>query len=400
MLLGATYLIIQLAMRGDHPTLLTLLESELEPSRKFYDDTVKAIIRHPELISSLTQNDPEELLLHLTQRSHRLAQLFDRLHDFQKLPPERPIRHDQAAHGLPSKALTRDRIASETVTLLLNILPTFHGIIEPTQVVELLIPALESCFVSSPPTLRKLASIIGGYDGVLEHLSCDECGGETLRRWVSLFITTMQDTATLKTWTRRLVDLVESCATKHGVLKDIQRWQTLMSLTKALYRLQENVEQQSKLRSQQWRQKATYPPAHMTALDPENKKAYISKMRKEPEVLDFKIDDDLLMSLQQFGLRPPTSGSELREAIQTLEGKTTISILRTMANTFPCKLCKEALRLPTPRASCIATTVSNENHTVVSNLEMDILGKLIGQWKVLLSTKALKSIQSLNQLGN
>lgn len=387
-------------MRGGYPTLLTLLESELEPSRKFYDDTVKAIIRHPELISSLTQNDPEEALLHLTQHSHRLAQLFDCLHDFQKLLPERPIKHDQAAHGLPPKALTRDRIASETVTFLLNILPTFHGIIESAQVVELLVPALENCLLSSPPMLRKLASVIAGYDGILEHLACDESGGETVRRWVCLFITTTQDTATLKTWTRRLVDLVESCAAKHGVLNDIQRWQTLTNLIKALHRLQENVERQSKLRSQQWMQEATYSSARMTPLNPEDKRAYVSKMRKEPEVPDLKIDTDLLMSLQQFELQAPTSRSELQEAIQTLERETTTSILRTMANTFPCKLCKEALGLPTPRTSCIVTTVSNENPTAVSNLEIDILGKQVGEWKVLLSTKALKSIQGLNHLGS
>jgi len=238
-------------MRG-YPTLLALLESEVEPSRNVYNETVNGIIRQPEHISSLAQGDgKEKTLLHLTTHSHPLAHLFHRLHAFQKSQPKPPITcrlasvRDQAFRYLPFEPPARDRKASETVTLLLEILPTFPGLIEVAQVVEFLVPALENCFVSQPPTLRKLASVLTGYGNILQHLASDESGGETMRHWVCLPIIMTQDVATLETWTRRLVYPVESCTVKHGIPKEIQRWRTLIGLRKALHRLQENIKRES-----------------------------------------------------------------------------------------------------------------------------------------------------------
>jgi len=388
-------------------TLLGLLESEVEPSRNVYDETVNDIIRHPEHLSSLAQGDTKEkILLHLTTHSHRLAHLFHRLHTFQKLQPKPPIRRypasvrDRAFQYLPSEPAARDRIALETVTLLLEILPTFPGIIEIARVVELLVPALNVCFVSQPPTLRKLASVLAGYGNILEHLISDESGGETVCHWVCLPITVTQDAATLETWTRRLVDLVGSCTVKHGIPKEIQRWGTLMGLTRALYRLQEHIERESLLRSQQSIRDATSSSARMTALDPNNRKARVTSKQEAlgaPDTHGLTLDDDLLVSLREFGLEVPSSRSELQQAIQTLKGKETVLILRVIAKSFPCKLCKEALSLATPRTNFVA--VSDESLATVSNLQVDILGKLVGVWKVLLSVQALKSIQGLNRSG-
>jgi len=393
----------------DYPTLLGLLESEVEPSRSVYDETVNGIIRHPEHISSLAQgHTKEKTLLHLTTHSHRLAHVFHRLHAFQKLQPKPPIRRrlafvrDHAFQHLPPEPPARDRIASETVNLLLEILPTFPGIIEIAQVVELLVPALENCFVSQPPTLRKLASVLAGYGNILEHLASDESGGETMCHWVCLPITVTQDAATLETWTRRLVDLVESCTVKHGIPKEIQRWGTLIGLKRALHRLQENIERESQLRSQQLTRDATSSSARLTALDPDNKKAHVTSRQGAPEGPDahaLTLEDDLLVSLKEFGLEVPSSRSELQQAIQTLKGETTVSILRVIAKTFPCKLCKEALSLAAPRTNSIFTAVSDKSLAAVSNLQVDILGKSVGDWKVLLSVQALKSIQGLNRSG-
>lgn len=116
----------------------------------------------------------------------------------------------------------------------------------------------------------------------------------------------------------------------------------------------------------------------MTALDPHNRKAHVISRQEAPYAHSLTLNDDLLVSLQEFGLQVPSSRSEIQQAVQTLKGKTTVLILRAMAKTFPCKLCKEALSLTTPRTNSIFTAVSDKSLPFVSNLQVDILGELVG----------------------
>lgn len=172
-----------------------------------------------------------------------------------------------------------------------------------------------------------------------------------------------------------------------------------MDLKKALHRLQENIGRESQLRSQQLTRYVTSSSTRMTALDPDNRKAHVTSRQEGPGAHGLTLNDDLQMSLHEFGLQAPTSRNELQQTIQTLNGETTVLILRVIAETFPCKLCKEALSLATPRTNSIFPAVSDKSLAAVSNLQVDILGKLVGDWKVLLSVQALKSIQSLSCSG-
>lgn len=377
-------------------TLLSLFESELEPSRAVYNEIAKAVIKDPRQISSLVQdNTKEETLLHLITHSHRLARLFHRVHDIQEPPSNR----EHSSRTVPPRPPNRDYIASEIVTLFLELLPTFSGILEDAQVIELLVSALENCLLSQPPSLWKLASVLADYGNILERLASDDSSEEILYRWVSLPITLTQDAATLKVWTQRLVDLVDLCTGKHGIHNEIQRWKTLVGLKRALHSVQESMERKQQSRAQNLAQDMPVSSTPMIALDPDDKKSHIASGQKRPEAHIITLDENLHGPIREFGLQVPSSRSELEQAICTLEGEATISILRGIARTYPCKLCKEALS-PAVSGTNLEVTITNDKSLpAVPPLENDIFGKPIGVWKVLLSGQAFKSLQGLSHSG-
>lgn len=383
----------------DHTALLTLLESDDEPSRGLYEFAVNEVIENPKCITGLVQDETKEVaLMHLASRSHRVAHLFQCLHPHLLIEPDR--RTERLIFSqfdyIPS---TRDRIITETATFLLEMLPSLLDVLEVSQVIELLVPALENCFVSPPPALHKLASVITGCGNILEHLTSDESGGKAMIQWANLKIIKIEDKATLKTWTQRLIDMVDSCAGKHEIYETVSRWRNLINLTKALFKLKAIIESESQLRSQQYVREATSNLARLTLLEPDSKKMHVSGQQQTQEASAISLEANTQVLLQGFALKAPNSPSELRHVIETLQGEKTVSILRDVTKTFPCKLCKQDLDLATVRIQFKCKEKIKDDVAAVSNLGIDIFGKLIGDWKVLLSVQALKSVQSLSQSG-
>ena len=382
----------------NHRALLTLLESDDEPSRGLYKFAVNELIENPKWITGLVQDETKEVaLMHLASRSHRVAHLFQCLHPFLLIEPDprmERLMFSQIEY-LPS---TRDRIITETATFLLEMLPSLLDVLEVPQVIELLVPALENCFLSPPPALHKLASVIAGCGNILEHLTSDESGGKAMIQWANLKIMKIEDSVTLKTWTQRLIDIVDSCAGKHGIYETVSRWRKLINLTKALFKLKAIIEGESQLRSQQYVREATSNLARLTLLEPDNKKMHVSG-QQQTQASAISLEHNTQVLLEVFALRTPNSPSELRHVIKTLQGEKTLSILQDVTKTFPCKLCKQDLDLATVRTQFNFKEKINNDVAPVSNLGIDIFGKLIGDWKVLLSVQALKSVQSLSQSG-
>lgn len=378
------------------PSLVSLLESELEPSRSAYLEIAKSIINDPGQISNLIQDDrKEETLLHLIAHSGRLAHLFRCVHDVQEIP----LNRERGRRAMPPRTFVRDSIASEIVIFFLELLPMFSGILEDTQVIELLVSALENCLLSQSPSLQKLARALADNGNLLERLVSDDSSGEILQRWVSSPTIATQDSNTLEIWTQRLVDLVNSCTGKHGLHNEIQRWKTLVDLKNAFNAARQSMEKNSQLRAQQLAQDMPISSAHMIALDSDNKKSYIASGQKRSEAYPIEIDENLHGPIRKFGLQLPSTRSELEQAIRTLEGKTTISILSAVARTYPCKLCKEALSLVISGVNAEVAAISDKSLPTLPPLEIDIFGKSIGIWKILLSVQAMKSLQSLSRSG-
>ena len=114
---------------------LPLPSGEFEPTKKCYNDVVDDVIRNSQFISGLSEGSVrDEVLILLTTRHHRLARFFHRL---------------LSVARQSSQSSTTSIIAAESVELLIDILPDLHQLLETTNVLDSVSPALDVCFLSS-----------------------------------------------------------------------------------------------------------------------------------------------------------------------------------------------------------------------------------------------------------
>ena len=359
--------------------LPALLEAENELTSKAYKEAVDDTIKNPQQISSLTEETVrDDVLILLTTRSNRLAQYFGRLRAFVRQTP---------------KSSTNSSVAAETVIFLVRMLPFLHRLLEPTQVLEFLIPALDICFLPiQRPTLRELASLLAEAGSLLEYITSDRLGSDILRQWVCTPSSLALDAQTLEAWTQRLVKMVATCRKNHDVTQTIQLWNNLKILKTSLQSMKNTHMRQSKNDSARY----DLPPfGKMTQLSKEDKKARTAKRHTVKTSLP-PLPDHLKNLLKAFHLQIPGSINPLQDVISQLECEKTTEILLSIATNFPCNLCIMGLESSLDNPS---TETDEQIIGAVSDLQIDIMDRKIDTWKVLMSAQALRSFLHMGSHG-
>ena len=363
-------------------TLLALLGAENEPKAKYYNEAVDDLIIDPRQISGLTEdNVRDDILISLSTHSHRLAQVFHRLRS--------------VVRKMPKSANTYN-IAVETVNFLVDGLPYLSQLLEPSQVLGFLAPALDLCFVSSQrPTLQELASVLTASGTLLEHLVSDHLGIEVVRQWASMQNTKALEAGTLELWTERLVTLARNCTIDHDVTHEVQLWHTLQTLKDSLRKLEHNASRQSSGYSGPVTRHDLPALGSMTRLNREDKKAPLAKHRDINSAIPSLQDDDK-RSLKIFDIHVPGSKSSLLDVIKRLEGEETTAILLSIASKFPCYLCISGME---SQSQTSKGKTREESFQAAPLPQIEVLGKGLGLWKVLLSPQALRSVLHMGSHG-
>lgn len=356
-------------------TLSALLEADQEPTPATYKAAVDKFIESPEQISCLTETDVQEnVLLQLTTRSNRLVRFFHGL---------RPIL----------QADPKFWPTSHIAIFLVQILPNLHQLLSPTKVLEFLTPALEICLApSEPPPLRKLASVLADCGRLLEYLASDPYGSQVLCQWACTLGTSVLDTPILELWIERLVAMVGSCKASQVVAQTIQKCDTLRTLKRQLRILEAKHAEEV---SGPMTRNVSVPLSSMTQLSTEDKKTRCTG-GKDPQNNIPTLDDNTKRYLRVFDLPEPKSWAALRNVIERLEGDKTSKALLSIATHFPCELCIQGLG-SSPQTP--VARVLEERIGAVSNLQIEILGKALGVWQILLSVQALRSLQEMSGQG-
>ena len=349
---------------GKLTNLSELISSNIEPSHANYHELVKCFTGDPrwDALPAWCQNQ-DVLLLNLTSRTHRLSYFFRR------------VRVSQTSFEDED---TKDRLAETTTHLLLDLIPSLLELVEAAKIVDFLVPALDLCLLpkSPPSALRKLAEIIGSSDNLVQLVASNPAGSGVFCRWVALSTTANQDSETLRRWTTKLVDMVANCVTNHGTSAKVKEWSVLDSLTQQLQDLHEKVVSRASSQNRDIRRPGTV--AHFDSAAPFP-----------------RLSKDLVDTLTNLQLPVPTSDRVLSNVIEHIQGEKTIEILLTVAKTLPCKLCYQhsqgSLSLGT-----VTTTTTGDSAIPEQDAHphLDLLGEMIGKWKMLLSVHALKSIQT------
>ncbi|KAI9731582.1 MAG: hypothetical protein M1834_004702 [Cirrosporium novae-zelandiae] len=359
-------------------SLFSLLFNKSDPTFTFYNEVIKSIIENPEQISALLNDDIKNIsLVHITTHIDRLIQLFYLFH---------------------SQYVASGKTAAQIVRLLIQLIPLIYELVEEAALLKLLIYALHIVLPFSPLTLGRLATVLVDCGNLLEQLTSNPSSSELVRDWICSSKSAVRDAATLETWTRRIIEMSDSCTSDHGIAKETRQWGALIVLKKSLLELVHMLAQQTE-ESQHQSPNSHLPPfARMKQLTEDDKKAYRTWRQKPTDQLP-DLTDDMVDLLSAFNLPAPDSGRMLRCTIERLEHEKTIAILGVVMGTFPCKFCNEMARHMIRPTRNIDSTTGIISAETTRKLGLDVLGKRMGDWSVLLSTQALKSMQDLSRSG-
>ena len=358
--------------------LVALLETESEPTQKDYNDIVEDVIKNSQLISGLSEETVrDDFLILLTIRHHRLAKVFHRVHS---------VLQQNA------KSMAASQIALRLAELLVDILPYLDQLLETTQVLDFVVPALDICFLPSQRlALRELASLLAKSGTLLEHLVSDHRGAEIIRQWILMQSSAALDMETLELWTERLVSMVHNCAIDHDVADNIQQWHLLKNLKESLRKADRDNPITSGKRPALVTRHDLPALASMTQLNKDDKKSRLAGNQDTTNAIPSLQDGDK-RSLKAFSIHVPGSKNSLREVIKRLEGQETTTILLAITSKLPCYLCTSSLGDSSQNSN---GETHNQSFQAVSTPHIETLDKGIGLWKVLLSPQALKSVLHL-----
>lgn len=362
-----------MARRSD--SFFNLFLEEEDPRYAQYLLAHDFVSKNPAQISALVRDEDVKntILLDFATRGPRLVRLFNLI---------------------DSKPATIE-LAAGIVDILKELLPSLYELVGINGLMDLLLSALRIGLRFQSLALATLADILLGCGNLLERAMSDCHGGELLKRWVCAFQTTVHDTNVWGRWTERLVAMCEYCSSDHGLVLEIQKWKAVALLKTSL---REWEAQNSKRPS-----KSNDLPSlsKMKKLTKDDKKDH-GALRRDPiySPIFAEFDQGILDALSAVDLKAPSSERALRNTIEILEGPKTLSILQTIACTFPCRPCYEAANLSSSASEAQGLSIDVPMTPSAEKAEFGLLGQRVGVWKVLLSPLALKDIQNLSYSGS
>lgn len=335
---------------------IKLLIQRDEPSRVQYRSVVYRIKTNPlELI--FDEQAENQLLLDSENVIGRLEKLLQAFESYSTSQP----------------------VADQIVTNLLIPLVYRSHDLGPSKTTNLLISGLHIALKFPSPNLRSLGKAVSETEILLELLTSHKQGSEFMRDWVENHYSSICEFAVLRAFTHRLVTLCNNCTHDHGTRNQSERWQGLLKLRELLQNLKEDF-------------------AQTRAENDKNKQKNQSFKTSRPPLVT-KVPSEVSTALASFEIQSrPTSERMVDTILQKLESETTSSILKSIIISFPCRLCHETL--DGTRARGDQYLLKKENELLITpTFNPEIFGKRFGVWKVLLSSQAVKNVQSASRSG-
>lgn len=269
-------------------------------------------------------------------------------------------------------------VADQIVANILIPIVTASHDMGPSKTTLVLILGLHIVLKCPNPNLRNLGRAVSETEDLLEMLISHKRGSEVMKDWVRNQYHSICEFSVLRAFTHRLVTLCSNCTRDHGTRDQSEQWQQLLKLRELLLNLKEDF---AKTRAENDKNKE------------KNQKVKLSQRPLVPE-----IPTEVSTALALFGIQSrPTSERMVDTILQRLESETTSSILKSIITSFPCRLCYETL--DGTRARGDHHVKKDGERLIAPTFNPDIFGKRFGVWKVLLSSQAVKNIQSASRSG-
>lgn len=294
------------------------------------------------------------------------------------LDPENVIRRlEKILQEFPSSSASQAVADQIVANILIPIVTGFHDI-GPSKQTLVFIPGLHIVLKCPNPNLRNLGRAVSETGALLEMLISHEQGSEVMKDWVRNQYRSICEFSVLRAFTHRLLTLCSNCTRDHGTGEQSEQWQQLLKLRDHLLNLKEDF---TKARAENDRNKE------------KNQKAKTSQPPLVPEIAT-----EVTTALALFGIQSrPTSERMVDNILQSLESETIHSILKSIIISFPCRLCYGTV--DGTRARGDYHLKKDGGRLIAPTFNPEIFGKQFGVWKVLLSSQAVKNIQSASRSG-
>ncbi|KAJ5127660.1 hypothetical protein N7448_008439 [Penicillium atrosanguineum] len=359
-------------MEAPRPPLCTLLLQASEPSLHDYNHLLSSIDKYYARLQVGMQDEAlrDQILFNPGRTTLRLQKAFSILR-VQKL-----------------SAPVAEEIFKSVVETLVN---SPDHLLTSEQAFQLVGSYLPVVIRYPGAYLRLVADLFLAYEGMFEYLIAEEKRCSALK---SLLLSnkTYLNFQILTEVTERLIVMCNNCS-GHGVSDVSESWysaRTLMSSLKSLI-------QSHREENQKTCQKENLPPVEkMRALNPDDKKTNQTLMVKSQKS-SFKIPQSVFDDLESLSGPRISSAGQLFHALGFIQNEKLPELLHKVLDSFPCRLCLERL------AGITTTFVGLPNHldclTSSTSYSIDIFGKKVGMWKVLLSDAATKNAKKLARAG-
>lgn len=312
-------------------------------------------------------------------KTNPLELIFDEQVESQLLlDPENVIRRLEKLLKEFGSSGASQLVADQIVANILLPIVTGSHELGPSKITNVLISGLYIVLQCPNPNLRNLGRAVSETEALLEMLVSHKQGSEVMKHWVRNQYRSICEFSVLRAFNHRLVTLCSNCTHDHGTRDQSEQWHQLLKLRELLLRLKEDF-----ARTQ-------------AENDRHKKKNQKVKMSQRPLVPE--IPTDVSTALALFGIQSrPTSERMVENILQRLETESSSSILKSIIISFPCRLCYETL--DGTRARGDHHVKKNDEPLIAPTFNPEIFGKRFGVWKVLLSSQAVKNIQSVSRSG-
>lgn len=329
-----------------HPVLRLLAQDEV-PSHGSLRKTAIVVAESPRLLSDLAQED-----------------LFD---DLLSLLPNRTECFSKLLLMLSAQVSDKLSFSRLVTPFIQQLVRPAKELLDQSDYQGLLCAALQLC--SANYERWKVIKEVASCGTTLEMLTASVEGHMFLLKWVLGFNEDSLDTIVLSEWTQRMVTLVESCSIDHGVSPALSRQQKLATLKQALRR----------------------------AIEHEKTTVQISSSAqgsKKSRTKDPPFDQSTMQLFKEFGLSVPQSQRVCDNHLESLCHGGTLSILREILKSYPCRRCEESAR--NSSASPEIYRAPGDEYTAPEVLEESLFSTNggIGEWKIVLSSRAYRNLQS------
>lgn len=357
-------------MAEPRPPLCALLLQKTEPGHHEYRHMLASIDKYYTHLQAGMQDEAvrDQIVLNPARAIARLDKSFDTLRKEKKL-----------------SAQIAEEIFKSVVASLVNSPDNILSLQQSVQLVGSALPII----VEYPGTyLQLVADLLLAHEGLFEQLVADEDHSSTMKKWLRSKNTHL-NLNILMSITQRLIDMCDACSC-HELKNLSETWSKATSLIVSLKDMIESQQQNG----QSPKSKASLPSLEtMKVLSQDDKKS--NKARRD-ETKSFEIHPAVQESLQMLGCPHISSASHLLHALEFVENESVPEIMRKALESFPCRVCLERLSGAVPSYT---EPTSSSPKIANSNPSVDIFGKRVGQWKVLLSNAAVKNAKKLARNG-